>query len=63
MKRAPSPGVVSPPQGQPGLRVQEECERHAQVCSVLNNQPRLSEQILMVQNSQHPCNNFHLRKD
>ena len=33
------------------------------VCHVTNNQPRLSEQILMVQNSEHAFNNFHLRKD
>ena len=33
------------------------------VCHTLNNQPRLSEQILVVQNSRHKLNNFHLRKD
>ena len=33
------------------------------VCHVLNNQPRLSEMILTIQNSTHTFNNFHLRKD
>lgn len=32
-------------------------------CHVLNNQPRLSEQILMCQDETHPMHNFHLRKD
>ena len=33
------------------------------VCHVTNNQPRLTEQILMVQNAGASFNNFHLRKD
>jgi hypothetical protein len=33
------------------------------VCHVTNNQPRLSEQMLMVQRSTDTFNNFHLRKD
>lgn len=32
-------------------------------CHVLNNQPRLSEQILMCQDETHRMHNFHLRKD
>lgn len=32
-------------------------------CHVLNNQPRLSEQILMCQDHTHNMHNFHLRKD
>ena len=33
------------------------------VCHITNNQPRLSEQSLMIQTADNPFNNFHLRKD